>query len=105
LTYLNCSVYDCAHNYNFFCCLSDIKIEGHRAKAPHETCCASFEKAGDAMTNSVRFEQPDPDTEVACAAENCRYNADGLCAASHITVNGSISCNDSDETECTSFHR
>lgn len=104
MPYLNCGVDDCIHNYNFFCGLPDIKVDRQKAKAAHETRCSSFEKADGALTNTLRFEQPDPQTDVACSAENCMFNADGLCGAAHITVNCAMTCGDADDTECASFH-
>ena len=45
MPYLNCGVDDCIHNYNFFCGLPDIKVDGQKAKAAHENALLQLEKA------------------------------------------------------------
>ena len=52
MTKLECSVKNCMHNSDNYCCKSAILVDGNEAVKPNETCCASFdENKGGAFTN------------------------------------------------------
>ena len=43
MTKLECSVKNCMHNSDNYCCKSAILVDGHEAVKPNDTCCASFD--------------------------------------------------------------
>lgn len=98
---LECNVKSCLHNEDNCCCKGKILVEGERAAAPCNTCCASFdERTGDTFKN--RYETPDMTLAVSCEATNCIYNKKKKCSAEHITISGNRA-SVADETECASF--
>ena len=82
MPYLNCGVDDCIHNYNFFCGLPDIRWTD-KGKGCARNALLQLRKSRRALTNTLRFEQPDPQTDVACSAENHMFNADACAEPYH----------------------
>lgn len=101
MTNLNCCVESCAFNKSECCCLNNIEVGGHKAEAPTNTCCQSFEEQSGAFTNDAM--EPEMHLEVACEAKNCVHNSQGMCDAEHIDIAG-ISASASGETLCATFH-
>lgn len=98
---LDCTVTNCFHNQDKYCCKAGILVEGAKAKNSSETCCGSFqEKSETSMKNAL--EQPKKMTDVQCKACDCTYNEDCTCHAESIGVSGSNACS-CKETECMTF--
>ena len=101
MTKLECNVTDCVHNADRCCCKSSILVDGHKASAAEDTCCASFDESkGGVFTNL--FKTPETRLEVSCDAEKCMYNEDRRCVADKISINGdgAVQCG---ETRCSTF--
>ena len=89
MTKLECSVKNCMHNSDNYCCKSAILVDGNEAVKPNETCCASFdENKGGAFTNL--FKTPETRLEVELSLIHIwledakgRGEAAGLPAADH----------------------
>lgn len=101
MTQLNCCVESCAYNKSECCCLNSIEVGGHKAEAPTNTCCDSFEERSSSFTNDTM--EPESHLDVVCKAEKCVYNSEGFCNADHIDISG-ISANTNGETLCATFH-
>lgn len=101
MTRLECSVKNCIHNEEPYCCKGDITVEGSRARNTSETCCGSFqERTRECGCNSVGHRSPD--IEVECGAQKCVHNEDCKCAATRIGIVGG-NATDCQDTQCASF--
>ena len=101
MTKLECSVKNCMHNSDNYCCKSASLVDGNEAVKPNETCCASFdENKGGAFTNL--FKTPETRLEVECDAVKCVYNEDRRCAAERIDIAGDGAC-ECGQTRCATF--
>ena len=101
MTKLECSVRNCMHNSDNYCCKSAILVDGHEAVKPNDTCCASFdENKGGAFTNL--FKTPESRLEVECDAVKVFITRDRRCAAEHIDIAGDGAC-DCGQTRCATF--
>lgn len=101
MTKLECSVKNCMHNSDAYCCKRAILVDGHNAQKSEETCCSSFdENKGGAFTNL--FKTPEQRLEVECDAVKCVYNEDRRCRAEHIGISGDGAC-ECTETRCATF--
>ena len=101
---LNCGVSTCTHYNSGYCCKEAILVEGREAKKPAYTNCESYYPESEGCENSIDCENEEPQQviEVACKAENCVYNGNLECTASHIEIGGS-KADSTDETECSTF--
>lgn len=98
---LRCSVDNCVHNKNEYCCKGDILVGGKHACCEDDTCCESFsETRNDRFTSSVSH--PSSVISIDCEASNCIYNNDYKCTASHVDIKGCGAC-DCRETACSTF--
>ncbi|HAN44854.1 MAG TPA: DUF1540 domain-containing protein [Ruminococcaceae bacterium] len=102
MTNLQCSVTNCASNSDNCCCRPDIKVKGRRACSSSDTCCSSFQEKNEAAQNALRFDMPNPITNVRCDADNCKHNTGGKCEANQISIDGAGASN-SIQTLCSSF--
>lgn len=101
MTRLDCSVTSCMYNQDNYCSKGDITIGGRNAACSGDTCCESFHKRGTgAGTNSISH--PSANIEVDCEAQECKFNANCKCSASHIGIQGRDAC-ECKQTECGSF--
>lgn len=104
MTNLECSVHNCAANYNDLCSLDKIDVKGAGATQKSATSCASFREQSSSMTNSMASGSADPQTNIVCDANTCRYNASNMCHASSIKIAGD-GASDSYLTRCANFER
>ncbi len=101
MTVLDCNVVNCSYNENNCCRRNDIRVEGMQAKAPSETCCASYQHRGCGCGRNAAGEAS-RNTEIMCEAVGCRFNDSKKCTAKHIGITGGHA-DSSRETECGSF--
>ena len=85
MTKLECSVKNCMHNSDNYCCKSAILVDGNK---------------GGAFTNL--FKTPETRLEVECDAVKCVYNEDRRCAAERIDIAGDGAC-ECGQTRCATF--
>lgn len=106
---LQCSVSSCSNYADGKCCLPKIQVDGPGACSCSQTCCSSFEEAKKVASNSVSefHHVPDHSVTVSCRAENCKYNARGMCEANNVRVGccGSGHPCVTSETECCTFEQ
>jgi len=88
MTELKCSVSSCASNKDHLCVLHNIHVEGRTASSADETACGSYQTRLSAPTNALEGVSPASETEVRCAATDCRYNQGEHCRAGSIYVQG-----------------
>ncbi len=101
---LDCSVKNCYYNKENLCVRNDILVEGKNATTTDATACDSFKLKNDEFTNSCGCDAaPNASLKVACRAENCMYNKNYMCDATHIDIGG-ITASKSEQTECDTFH-
>ncbi len=101
MTRLECNVCNCVHNADKCCCRREILVDGHNARDPEGTCCASFDESrGGRFTNL--FKTPETKLEVSCDAVSCVYNEDNCCIARTISINGDGACA-CEETCCGTY--
>lgn len=85
---LHCMATNCSFNNSGSCYASHIKVEGFDASVTPETYCDTFKNntafnlsnySGDiSLTNTQN---------ISCSANNCTYNFNGGCNASHVDIN------------------
>lgn len=97
---LECNVATCVHNEDNKCCKNVIKVEGQQAKNSANTCCESFDKRGDGVTNDCKT--PESTVSIECDAVNCVYNDNKICKATVVGVVGH-SADKKEQTECATF--
>ena len=99
MTNLKCSVTNCGHNKDNYCCKESILVEGENASTPASTRCSSFVyKPGDCFCG----ESPKNSSNIECSAETCVFNKNRYCEADSIHV-GNEEAKKADATECDSF--
>ena len=97
---IGCSVAECAYNSAGVCDAQEILVCGHNATNPDATCCGTFRKGDEQMTNSI----PSGGTYIGCEVTNCAYNTDNECDLDRIQVDKFAGiCANEDETFCGSF--
>lgn len=102
MTELKCHVIHCSSNKDQCCCRPEIKVDGEKACTCDETCCASFTKIPEGVTNDVGYKAPNCHMPIECDAKKCVYNESGKCAADCICVDGS-NAKDMNQTVCSTF--
>ena len=102
MTNLECTALNCINNHSRLCCLDDIEVCGSDACRCRETCCASFADENDAFGNVLDSREAAPETHIDCDAHRCIYNADGICDAEEVLIDGSFA-HRKDATCCDSF--
>lgn len=100
---INCSVSNCSHNNDSTCFANIINVGGKSAKKDSDTCCASFLDSViyNDLTNNIN-EKGKACSAISCNVCTCSYNADTLCNAEAINVNGD-NANLYAETNCLTF--
>lgn len=98
---LTCSVQNCTHNKNNCCCISNIKVNGAKAKKADNTCCESFmiHRHGVNLNETTCA-----CLSIDCAVKNCAYNKECVCHADRVDIcgNEATKCMD---TECNTFKK
>ena len=102
MTLLDCSVVSCSYNENKMCKRENITVGGREANKPSETVCESFCPKGTNTMTNMDSKGPKRETNIACTAVTCRYNANKKCTAGQIQIAG-IHAMTNGETECGSF--
>ena len=101
MTRLECSVKNCVHNSDCYCCKHAITVDGREASRADETCCASFdENRGGSFKNL--FKTPETRLEITCDAVKCIYNEDSRCKAQSVGISGD-GANVSSQTQRSTF--
>ncbi|MCB2293125.1 DUF1540 domain-containing protein [Clostridium algoriphilum] len=100
---INCGVANCSHNNDNTCFANIINVGGKSAKKNDDTCCATFMdvKLYSKLTNNIN-DKGNECNAITCNVGTCTYNADNLCNAESIDVNGD-SVNLYTETDCCTF--
>lgn len=102
MTLLDCSVVSCSYNENKLCKRENITVGGREANKPSETACESFYPRGTNTMTNLDAKGAKKETNIACNAVTCRYNADKKCTADHIQIAG-VQAMTNGETECGTF--
>lgn len=102
MTKLACSVVSCSYNENKMCKRENITVGGYEANKPSETVCESFYPRGTNTLTNLDAKGPSPETNIACNAVTCRYNANKKCTADQIQIAG-VKAVSAGETECGTF--
>ncbi len=99
---LDCSVQNCVHNKNEYCCRGDIMVGGKHARKEEATCCESFspKRAEDSYVSAL--EHPCRTIGIDCEADKCMYNTDYKCYAEHVNIAGNGAC-ECGQTLCRTF--
>ncbi len=102
MTRLKCHVIHCASNKEHCCCRPDIKVVGEDACCSGDTCCDSYTSIPKGAKNEVGYHKPNGQMPINCSAVKCVYNAEGMCQADHIQMNGSTAT-EKCQTACGTF--
>lgn len=100
MSFLKCSVTQCAHNETGKCCLNSIRVAGDKAMSSPETSCKSYQKRGEGAMNYVPHGAPGAETYIACDAVKCAYNSNKKCIADNVDI-GRCRTSGEDRCDCT----
>lgn len=115
-TKLSCSAANCIHNANGSCSANNIKVEGLSASTSPGTDCKTFDErsftSAYSSFSNMNFtgeikqlfggKSANLMPEIACEAENCKYNSSHICNAENVQVYGP-GANSSVGTQCETF--
>lgn len=113
---LSCSATNCVHNMSSLCAANYIEVAGGSAQSSAATECNTFAEKGfkNSVTNMVNmnvvgeFKQVftnnsvEMSPKIKCEAVTCNYNANRVCSATNVQINGT-SASTSDGTQCETF--
>lgn len=113
---LRCSAESCYNNVNEFCIANVIHVGGLEAHISPETACDTFIEKTDVSATShftnrnlsgefsqlFSGETVEMAPQIACDAKNCTYNANRICSADYVEIQGS-NARTSERTECETF--
>ncbi len=89
MTDLVCRALNCVNNHSRLCCLEEIEVGGRDAEHAQETCCGSFADESRGYSNMLDSREAEPETHIVCEAQRCIYNAEGVCSAGDVQIDGS----------------
>jgi len=100
---VSCAAENCAYNSKGNCSASNISVNGGNATSGHETFCKTFtmNNSSPSFQNNVSFSS-DPNTQIACSAQNCLYYDNQVCNAPNVSIMSSLSTSPI-QTECQTF--
>ena len=104
MTRLICEAVNCGNNHEHLCCLDEIEVCGCDAQTRDCTCCGSFIEGRHATMSAFGDISASAETEIACEAEACVYNSDGMCSALNVEIDGSYA-HRMDATLCRTFKK
>ena len=99
---LFCDAVNCGSNHERLCCLQAVEVRGENADTSADTCCASFIDAENVSLSAFADVSAAPETLIRCTAEACAHNAQGLCEAQRVQIEGTYA-HRTDATFCRSF--